>query len=85
MDETVCLKEFEKLAHRVGIEIRYTKGGPSGLCMVKGDNILFIDNTLDKRGQIDVFVREFSVLDMEGIFVVPVIRRLLGMEDEALY
>ena len=84
MDVTVCLKEFEKLSHRIGITIRYTKGGPSGLCMVKGNHILFIDETLDKRDQIEVFLHEFKTLDLEGIFIVPLIRRLLGLEDEGL-
>ena len=80
MDDTVILKEFEKLARRLGFEIRYTAGGPSGLCVVKGKQILFIDRSLESTARIDMLVREFKTLDLEGMFVVPLIRRLLGDE-----
>ena len=82
MDETVYIKEFENLAQRLGIEIRYLDGGPSGLCTVKGNRVMFIDRTLDKYTQLELFVRDFKTLDLEGFFVVPVIRKLLGMEGE---
>ena len=81
MDDAVILKEFEKLAHRLGMEIRYTAVGPSGLCSVKGKQILFIDRSLDSAARIEMLVREFKTLNLEGMFVVPLIRRLLGDED----
>jgi len=80
MDDGVCRAECEKLARRLGIEVRYTAGGPSGLCRVKGRRVLFMDRTLDDGGKIEVFIREFKALDLEGVFLVPLIRRLLGME-----
>ena len=83
MDDNVCLAEFEKLARQLGVEIRYTVGGPSGLCTLKGERVLFLDKTLDRRDKIDVFVREFKTLDLEGFFVVPLIRRLLGLDNES--
>lgn len=83
MNDIVCLAEFEKLARQLGVEIRYTEKGPSGLCVLKGERVLFLDKTLDGRDRIDVFVREFKTLDLEGFFVVPVIRRLLGMDNES--
>jgi len=83
MEDTIVLREFENLARRLGIDIRYTNEGLSGLCIVKGKQVLFIDKTLDKRNKIEVFAREFKTLDIEGVFVVPVIRRLLELNDEA--
>lgn len=82
MDEAVYIEEFNNLAHRLGIEIRYTDGGPSGLCTVKGNQVMFIDSNLDKRAQLDLFIQDFKTLDLEGIFVVPIIRKLLGLESE---
>lgn len=82
MDETICLREFKDLAARLGIEIRYIDEGPSGLCTIKGNRVMFIDRNLDKRSQLDLFVRDFKTLDLEGFFVVPIIRKLLGMEHE---
>ena len=83
MNDNICLAEFEKLARQLGVEIRYTAGGPSGLCTIKGERVLFLDKTLDRRDKIDVFVHEFKTLDLEGFFVVPVIRRLLGLDNES--
>jgi len=82
MDEAVYIKEFNNLAQRLGIEIRYIDGGPSGLCTVKGNRVMFIDRNLDKCAQLDLFVRDFKTLNLEGFFVVPIIRKLLGMENE---
>jgi hypothetical protein len=82
MDETICLREFKELATRLSIELRYSNEGPSGLCTVKGKRVMFINRNLDKRSQLDVFVRDFKTLDLEGFFIVPIIRKLLGMEHE---
>jgi len=83
MEDTIVIREFGNLARRLGINIRYTNEGPSGLCTIKDKKVLFIDKTLDKRNKIEVFTREFKTLDIEGVFVVPVIRRLLELNDEA--
>ena len=82
MNEGLCLQEFKNLAARLGIEIRYTHEGPSGMCTVKGKKAMFIDKNLDSRAQLDLFVRDFKTLDLEGFFIVPVIRKLLGMDNE---
>ena len=82
MDDTVYIKEFENLAQHLGIEIRYLEEGPTGLCTIKGSRVMFIDRTLDKKAQLELFVRDFRTLDLEGYFIVPVIRRLLGLEGE---
>jgi hypothetical protein len=81
VDSAVVIREFEKLARRMGIEIRYTVGGPSGLCAIKGSRILFIDRNLGESSRVELFAREFRDLDLDGMFVVPVIRSLLGRDD----
>ncbi len=81
MDDDLCIEEFEKLAKRLGISMRYTSGGPSGLCTVKGEQVLFIDRMIDKRSKCNVFIHEFKTLDLDGVFIVPVIRRQLGLEN----
>ncbi len=82
MDEEIYIKEFKNLAHRLGIEIRYTEGGPSGLCTIKGSRVMFVDRNIDKYAQLELFIRDFKTLDLEGVFIVPIIRKLLGMESE---
>ena len=80
MNESLCIKEFETLAAKLGIEIRYINESPSGLCTIRGEQVMFIDKTLDNRKKLDLFVRDFKTLDLEGFFIVPAIRELLGIE-----
>jgi hypothetical protein len=81
MDEAACIREFEKLAERLEVEIRYIPGVPSGLCLVKGKRVLFADRTLGRSAVLEIFAREFRSLDMEGLFIVPVLRKYLGGDD----
>jgi hypothetical protein len=81
MDEAACIREFEKLAERLGIEIRYVPGIPSGLCVVKGKKVFFADRNLNRNALLEVFSREFRNLDLEGMFIVPVLRKYLGGDD----
>ena len=82
MDDSIVVSEFEKLAKRLGIEVRYTCGGPSGLCTIKGKRVMFLDRNLDAESKLHHFVNGFKSIDLEGIFIVPVIRKLLEPEDE---
>lgn len=83
MDEAACIREFEKLAERLGVEIRYIPGIPSGLCLVKGKRVFFADKNLDRAALLDVFAREFRSLNLEGLFIVPALRKYLGGDDGA--
>ncbi len=82
MDDSVTLREFERLAQRLDITIKYTREGPSGLCTVRGTRVLYIDRTLDSESRIKIFIREFTTIDLSGYYVVPLIRKLLGTEDD---
>jgi hypothetical protein len=82
MDDAACVREFERLAERLGIEIRHVSDAGSGLCTVKGRRILFLEKGLDSAGKVAVFAREFRKIDLGGLFVVPAIRHHLGMDDE---
>ena len=77
MDDRRVLAECERLARRLGLTVRRTDGGPSGLCTVRGAQVLFLERGLDDRNGIDLYVRAFRTMDLGGVFVVPVIRRLL--------
>ncbi len=82
MDDAACVREFERLAERLGIEIRSVSEAHSGLCTVRGRKILFLEKGLDAAGALHVFVQEFRGFDLRGMFIVPAIRKHLGMEDE---
>ena len=81
MNESGCIREFEKLAKRMGIELRYNAEGPSGLCTVRGKQVLFIDRSMGVRLTLDMYISEFRTVDLTGYFVVPVIRELLGKDQ----
>jgi hypothetical protein len=83
MDDAACVREFENLAERLGIEIRRIAGGPSGLCTVRGHRVLFLDRDSDNASVLTVFAHEFRGLNMEGMFLVPALRKRLGKEHEA--
>ena len=80
MDDRRVLVECERLARRLGLTVRRTDGGPSGLCTVRGEQALFLERGLEDRTGIDVFVRAFRTMELGDVFIVPVIRRLL-VED----
>ena len=83
MDSAVIIREFELLAHRLGIEIRYTAGSPSGLCTIKGKRILFIDRTSGTASRVKMYIRVFKSLDFEEMYIVPLLRNLLEGEENS--
>lgn len=85
MKTAELLRECENLAHRCGIDIRFTQGGPSGLCSMHGEKVLFIDRTLNDDEKLAVFAQELSQLDLNDVYLVPALRKLLnvyGPENE---
>ena len=83
MNSDLYLREFENLATRLGIEIRRMENGPVGFCVIKGAKVLFIDSAMDKNGQIQVFIESLRTIDLSGVYVVPVLRQLLGVEENS--
>lgn len=82
MDEQRCLRAFRDLARRLEIDIRHTADGTSGLCTIRGSQVLFLDRDMPSDAQIRLFVREFRTLDLTGYHVVPLIRGLLGEDQD---
>ena len=80
MKSAVLLRECENLARRCGIDIQSTQGGPSGLCTVHGKQVMFIDRTLDDDDKLAVYACELSRLDLDSMYVVPALRKLLAVD-----
>ena len=81
MDEMQYIEAFKELAPRLGIEIRQTSEGPSGLCTIRGEKVFFLNRNLGPDALVRLFVRDFRSLDLEDTFIMPVIRELLGREE----
>ena len=71
--------ELERLARKMGIDVRYEKMGKlrGGLCRVGDKLILFINKSLTPQSQVEVFVEELKTQNWQKHFVVPEVRRLL--------
>jgi len=82
MDERSLVREFENLAERLDITIRYHRDETSGLCTVRGRRVLFLDQSLPPSGMIDVYIRELKSLNLNGLYLPPVIRECLGKVDD---
>lgn len=82
-DEALC-EELKELARRLGITVReetlLREVGyrvRSGLCRVRGEEILFIDRTLPAPERLQVLLDGLAGRDVETHFLTPALRRLL--------
>jgi hypothetical protein len=82
-DEALC-EELKELARRLGITVReetlLREVGyrvRSGLCRVRGEEVLFIDRTLPAAERLQVLLDGLAGRDFETHFLTPALRRLL--------
>lgn len=84
MDPEKTYQYLEELAEKAGISIRYEEltgsryGVRGGLCKIKGKNIYIMDTSQDLPERIAALARCLAGIDLEGIYVVPVVRDLLA-------
>jgi hypothetical protein len=83
MDIPRCISAFKDLAQRMGIVMRYTAEGPSGLCTIKGERIFFLNRMQKPEDQLHALIRDFKTIDdIDSFFILPVIRGLMGREND---
>jgi len=76
------LRELERLARRMGVEVRFEELDPrasrrGGVCKLRGSALVLIDSraaTLDKVG---VLCEALSRFDVEAVYVPPLLRARL--------
>ena len=79
MKVSELLKEYETLAQKLGIEVRYeslkgTKFYPGGYCLIKKDPKIIIEKTLSLQEKTGRFAEIFATLDLEGVYMLPALR-----------
>lgn len=75
MDSTTLLQEFEDLAERMSIRVRYGKlDGDGGLCRYRGRYHIVINKRLDTDSRINLLGRAFSEFPLENVFLIPAVR-----------
>jgi hypothetical protein len=88
MNDGVLLHQLEELAGKLGIEIRYgniaveESHRTGGLCRVKGQYVLIIHSRLTVNEKIGIIIKTLKGLEMDDVFVIPVIRELLDKSKE---
>ena len=88
-DAPDLLNHLERLGQTLKVQIRYEPLGEeaestrvlSGLCRVQGEAVLFVDNRLSVVDKCQVLLAEFGRFDLGGVFVPPLVRRLLERSD----
>ncbi len=82
MNSEILLEEFENLAERLSITIKYGRlDGEGGLCRYKEDYHIVVNKRLETDGRIAVIARAFSQFPLEDVFLVPAIREAIDLHQ----
>ncbi len=90
MDDGTLLNQLEKLAGKLGIEIRYGNIGlkdshrMGGLCRVQGKHFLIMHSRLTAKEKIGVIIKTLKGFKMDDVYVMPVIQELLNKSGEQI-
>lgn len=78
MDSATLLQEFEDLAERMSISIRYGKlDGEGGLCRYRDEYHIVINKRLETDARIEVMSRIFAQFPLDDVFLIPAIREAI--------
>lgn len=84
MDDISLLHEFENLAERLSVKVRYTNlDRDGGLCRIRGVYHLIVNRRLDTSGRIATMSRALSSLPLHQVFIIPAIREALDRYGSA--
>jgi hypothetical protein len=88
LNEELLLNQFEELAEKLGINVRYENvnieetSRTGGLCRIKGEFVLIIHSRATIKEKIAVMKKALRQFDFTDIYVRPVIRQLLEESEE---
>jgi len=72
------LQEMEGLLEQLSIPVRYERGGfKGGLCRLNNDHIFIINKNLPLEQKLQIFREELERIDLEDVFIRPVLRNYL--------
>ncbi len=84
MKSEQLLEMIEKLAGDLSIRVRYERGDfVGGLCRVKGEQVLIVHRDLTPARKVEIIARELSRLNLENVYVVPALRKVIERESGA--
>ena len=78
MDDEALLWELERVARRLGIEVRYEDcEGRGGMGLLRGRRVIFVDERRPPVGRAEVIASCLAQLDLEGLFIPPRVREFI--------
>ena len=82
------IRELEETAEKLNISVKYEKlKGVSGrllggLCKIKGEYRIIIHSSAEKREKIEILKKALRQLDLEDVFLLPAVRKLIYNGDK---
>ena len=72
------LKDFEDLALKAGVKIRYEKTtAKGGMCEFQGAKIIIIDRKATDEYKISVIAENIKKIDLSNVYIEPKLRDVL--------
>ena len=79
MKPNQLMDHFETLAEKLGLRIIQGKGDfNGGGCIIRQDKVIVLNKMKPVEQRLRVLAHEFAIMDLEGIFVVPVLREFIN-------
>ena len=79
MKPNQLMEHFETLAEKLGFRIIQGKGDfNGGGCIIRQDKVIVLNKMKPVEQRLRVLAHEFAIMDLEGIFVVPVLREFIN-------
>lgn len=88
MNDEVLLSQLEELAGKLEISVRdenmdtEESSSAGGLCRVEGKYILLLNSRATVKEKKQIIIKALKQFDLSRIYVKPVIRELLGGQEE---
>jgi len=79
MKHVKLMEHFKSLAEKLGLKIVNGKGNFSGGgCILRKDKMIVLNKMKPIEQRLRVLAQEFALLDLEGVFVVPALRKFIA-------
>ena len=76
------MEHFETLAEKLGLRIIKGKGDfNGGRCIIRKDKVIVLNKMKPIEQRLRILAQEFSIMNLEGIFVVPVLREYINQHS----
>ena len=82
MKPNQLMEHFEILAEKLGLRIIQGKGDfNGGRCIIRQDKVIVLNKMKPIEQRLHILAQEFSIMNLEGIFVVPVLREYINQHS----